>query len=123
MGQGFEELSDLEMELSSALDSPQVDPACLRKMKKYVVETMGYIGNNHAYMVNYSEWYRAGERISTGFVESAVNQVISKRFVKKQSMGWTPRGAHLLLQIRTQVLNNELEDLFRQWYPAFRKAA
>ncbi|WP_229781356.1 hypothetical protein, partial [Deinococcus arenae] len=35
---------------------------------------------------------------------------------------WTPRGAHLLLQIRTRVLNNELEDLFRQWYPAFRNA-
>ena len=30
------------------------------------------------------------------------------------SMGWTPRGTHLLLQIRTRVLNDELEDLFRQ---------
>jgi hypothetical protein len=26
--------------------------------------------------------------------------------VKKQQMRWTPRGAHLLLQIRTRVLNN-----------------
>ncbi|CAM3798090.1 ISKra4 family transposase [Deinococcus saxicola] len=123
VGQGCEELSDLEVKLSSALDSSQVDPTCLRKMKKYVMDMMGYIGNIKAYMVNYGERYRAGERISTGFIESAVNQVISKRFVKKQSMGWTPRGAHLLLQIRTRVLNNELEDLFRQWYPAFRKAA
>jgi hypothetical protein len=32
-------------------------------------------------------------------------------------------GAQLLVQIRTRVLNNEPEDLFRQWYPAFRKAA
>ncbi|MGY2897046.1 hypothetical protein ACVWZX_005092 [Deinococcus sp. UYEF24] len=92
-------------------------------MEKYVAEMIGHIGNNKAYMVNYGERYRAGERISTGFVESTVNQVISKRFVKKQSMGWTARGAHLLLQIRTRVLNNELENLFRQWYPAFRKAA
>jgi len=30
------------------------------------------------------ERYRQGERISTGFVESTVNQVISKRFYKKQ---------------------------------------
>jgi hypothetical protein len=29
-------------------------------------------------------------------------------------------GAHLLLQSRTKVLNNELEDLFRRWYPQFR---
>ena len=32
--------------------------------------------------------------ISTAFVESTINQVVSKRFVKKQQMQWTPRGAH-----------------------------
>ncbi len=32
----------------------------------------------------------------TAFVESTVNQVISKPMVKKQQMRWTPRGAHLL---------------------------
>jgi hypothetical protein len=53
------------------------------------------------------ERYRNGERISTGFVESTVNQVISKRFCKKQQMAWTPRGAHLLLQSRTRVLNGD----------------
>ena len=46
-------------------------------------------------------------RISTGFVESTVNQVISKRMVKKQPMQWSPRGAHLLLQLRTRVLSEE----------------
>lgn len=43
-----------------------------------------------------------------------------KRFVKKQQMQWTPRGAHLLLQTRTKVLNGDLEESFRRWYPAFR---
>jgi hypothetical protein len=37
---------------------------------------------------NYGELWRAGETISTAFVESAVNQVLSKRFVKKQQMSW-----------------------------------
>jgi hypothetical protein len=54
-------------------------------------------------IVNYGERHRCGERISTGFAESTINQVIAKRFVKKQQMRWTPRGAHLLLQIRVQV--------------------
>ncbi len=40
--------------------------------------------------------------------------------VKKQQMQWTPEGAHLLLQTGTRVLNDELEGLFRQWYPDFR---
>ena len=46
----------------------------------------------------------------------------SKRFVKKQQMQWTKKGAHLLLQMRTQVLDERLEATFRGWYPAFRPA-
>src|SRR5271157_1757638 len=63
---------------------------------------------------------RQGETISTAFVESTINQVVSRRFVKKQQMQWTLRGAHLLLQTRTRVLNEDLDDLFRRWYPKFR---
>jgi hypothetical protein len=64
-----------------------------------------------------------GETISTAFVESTINQVVSKRFVKKQQMQWTSRGAHLLLQTRTKVLNDDLEDAFRGWYPQFHAQA
>jgi hypothetical protein len=53
-------------------------------------------------------------------VESAVDQVVSKRMVKKQQMQWGQRGAHLLLQIRTQVLNDDWEVKFREWYLGFR---
>ena len=41
---------------------------------------------------NYGDRYRHGEPIATSFVESTVNQVISKRMVKKQQMRWTERG-------------------------------
>jgi hypothetical protein len=58
-------------------------------------------------------------QISTGFVESAINQVVSQRMVKKQQMGRSRRGAHLLLQIRTRVLDEERENTFRTWYPDF----
>jgi len=57
------------------------------------------------------------------FNQSTINQVVSRRFVKKQQMQWTLRGAHLLLQTRTKVLNNELEEVFRRWYPQFRAKA
>ena len=79
-----------------------------------------YIRNNRESIPNFGERYRQGETISTAFVESTINQVVSRRFVKKQQMQWTLRGAHLLLQTRTKVLNNELEDVFRRWYPRFR---
>ena len=35
----------------------------------------------------------------------------------------TIRGAHLLLQTRTKVLNNGLEEVFRHLYPRFRAQA
>jgi hypothetical protein len=92
----------------------------VKNLYKYVGELFTYIKNNTHYIRNYGERYRNGERISTGFVESTINQVVSKRFSKKQQMRWTKRGAHLLLQTRTKVLNEELADTFRQWYPDFR---
>jgi hypothetical protein len=90
------------------------------RMRTYVGELACYIGNNAGSIVNYGERYRQGERISTGFVESTVNYVVSKRMVKKQQMQWTPAGAHLLLQVRTQVLNDTWETTVRSWYPGFR---
>jgi hypothetical protein len=40
--------------------------------------------------------------------------------VNRQQMHWTDRGAHLLLQTRTRVLNGELDEMFRRGYPKFR---
>src|SRR5713101_3122386 len=60
-----------------------------RKLLKAVKEFHTYITNNAGFIPNYGERYRHGERISTGFVESTVNQVISKRMVKKQQMQWS----------------------------------
>ena len=84
-----------------------------------MTEFGGYLRANGAWIPNYGERYRAGEVISSAFVESTVNQVVSKRMVTKQQMRWTPRGAHLLLQVRTQVPNDELPAAFRRWYSGF----
>jgi hypothetical protein len=105
---------DLEVAVATSSDGTA------RKLLKAVEEFHTYIRNNAGFIPNYGERYHQGERISTGFVESTVNQVVSKRMVKKQQMQWTKRGAHLLLQIRTRVLNDEWEATFRTWYPGFR---
>ena len=76
-----------------------------------------YIGRNSEEIPNYGERHRCGEPISTATAEATVNQVISRRMVKKQQMRWSPRGAHLLLQVRTRVLNDDLAADFARWYP------
>ncbi len=94
----------------------------LEKIQEYVDEFKTYIERNSGSLVNYGERYRAGERISTGFTESAVNYVVNKRFSKRQQMQWTQAGAHLLLQTRTRVLNGDLEKVFERWYPGVQVA-
>jgi len=113
--EALERLSDLIMELSLI----QAHSGAAKKVGETVCEFHTYIRNNQEYIPNYGELYRQGGTITTSFVESTINQVVSKRFVKKQQMAWTLRGAHLLLQTRTRVLNNELEEVFRRWYPRF----
>jgi hypothetical protein len=56
------------------------------KLLKAVTEFDTYIRANASSTPNYGERHRAGETISSSFVESAVNQVVSKRMVKKQQM-------------------------------------
>jgi hypothetical protein len=94
--------------------------AAAEKLAAGLTEFEIYIRNHRDFIPNFGERYRQGETISTAFVESTINQVVSRRFVQKPQMPWTLKGAHLLLQARTKVLNNELEDVFRRWYPQFR---
>ena len=87
---------------------------------RHLGELNTYIENNCRLIPNYGEKWRYGETISTGFVESAINEVVSKRMVKRQQMQWTYKGAHYLLQTRTAVLNNELQEDFSRWFHGFQ---
>jgi hypothetical protein len=108
-------VDDLQIDLDNT-EQPSIEQ---QKLLKMVTEFAGYIRVNGAWIPNYGERYRSGEAISSAFVESTVNQVVSKRMVKKQQMRWAPKSAHLLLQVRTRVLNDELAGVFQRWYPAF----
>ena len=119
-GNVFRALQTVE-DLTVALDAVPHGPE-QAKLGKAVGEFDTYLRANAERIPNYGERRRAGEAISTAFTESTVNQVISKRMVKKQQMRWTPQGAHLLLQVRCRVLNEQLADDFHRWYPAFTRA-
>lgn len=107
--------------LEEDLDLPREKNSPVQKMLQALREFNGYITANENYIVNYGDRYRNGETISKAFVESTVNEVISKRFVKKQQMRWTKEGAHRLLQARIQVLNDELRQTFSRWYPGMEE--
>ena len=90
-----------------------IQGGCLsaKKLAKAATDFQTYVANNAAFIPNSGEKYRNGEAISSVMAESTVNQVVSRRMVKQQ-MQWTGyplgQGAHLLLQTRTHVLNDQV---------------
>ena len=48
-----------------------------------------------------------------------MNQLIDKRMSKSQQMRWSHVGAHLLLQVRAEVVDERLAENFKRWYPGF----
>ena len=91
-----------------------------KKMLKHLEELTTYIENNRHIIPNYGERWRYNEAISSSFVESTVNEVVTKRMVKKQQMQWSSQGAHYLLQTRTAALNGDLPNYFERWYPGLK---
>ncbi len=79
-----------------------------------------YLELNVDSMPDYGKRYRSGSRISTGFAESAVNEIIAKRMTKKQQMRWNRSTVQQFLNVRVHVLNSTLEDAFRHWHREFR---
>ena len=69
------------MELDGAAFETKYETA--RKLLQDIEELPTYVERNQAFIPT-TERYRNGESIASGFVESAVNQVISKRMVKQQ---------------------------------------
>ena len=107
-------VKDLEWDLESQEERSER----AKKLLKAVSEFHHYIEANQFSIPNYGDRSRHGEAITTSFAESTVNQVISRRMVKKQQMRWTEWGAHLLLQVRTRVLNDDLRATFGAGIPA-----
>ena len=91
----------------------------VRQIRTLTVELLGYLKNNADSLPDYGRRYRSGRRISSAFVESAVNPLIDKRMSKSQQMRWDPHSAHLLLQVRVRVIDGQFRDDFSRWYPTF----
>ncbi len=73
--EALERLVNLLMELSLI----QAHSAAAEKVAEGLTEFETYIGNNQEFIPNFGERRRQGETISTAFVESTINQVVSTR--------------------------------------------
>jgi len=77
-------------------------------MKSAFCQSLWYVDTVHQFCGTIS-----GIRATENRAALRSTAYTTKTMVKKQQMQWTPRGAHLLLQVRTQVLNEDWDDRFR----------
>ena len=91
-------------------------------LRQHLHNLIAYLEANQFGLVNYGARYRRGDPISTAFVESAINEIISRRMIKKQQMRWTRWTVQHFLDVRVAVLDGTLEGSFRKIYPNFRPA-
>jgi len=118
-GRSCQAIRKLEI-MQMVLGRPSVvDKEAVKLIRRLTKELLGYLHYNRDSLPNYGQRYRAGKRISSAFIESAVNQLIDKRMSKSQQMRWDPVSAHLLLQVRVRVVDGMLRDDFDRWYQGF----
>jgi hypothetical protein len=96
------------------------DVAGMDKLRQHAGDLLGYLERNEVALVHYAARRRRGEPIATSFVESAVDEIIAWRMAKAQQMRWSRATVTPFLDVRTAVLNDALEDAFRQRHPGFR---
>jgi len=69
---------------------------------------------------NYATARRREEPISTAITESPVQWLLHRRMNAQQQMRCSPRGAHLMLKVRTSVVNGTLGETMpwaERWGP------
>jgi hypothetical protein len=92
------------------------------RLQRHATNLLGYLERNQGALVPYAARHRRGQPISTAFVESMVNEIVAERMNKAQQMRWNRATVQPFLDVRTAVLNDTLEETFRQRYPSFRPA-
>jgi hypothetical protein len=59
-------------------------------------------------IIDYATTRRREEPLSTALTERTVQWLLHRRMNAQQQMRWSPRGAHLMLKVRTSGVNGTL---------------
>jgi hypothetical protein len=99
---------DLIGEMLSELESRATEP-CACRLLGHLIDFEAYVVSQSASLIDYGAAQRAAEPLSSAPSESAVQRLLHRRMNAKQQMRWSPRGAHLMLKVRTAVLNDTFD--------------
>jgi hypothetical protein len=90
-------------------DHTEPRTAAARKVARLRGDLEAYVSGQSALIIDYASTRRREEPISTAITESTVQWLLHRRMNAQQQMRWSPRVAHLMLKVRTAVVNGTLD--------------
>ena len=117
---------DLIVETTANLEA-MAEVAVAQKVARLLRDLEKYVSGQSEIIIDYAKARRCDEPISTAITESTVQWLLHRRMNAQQQMRWSPRGAHLMLKVRTAAVNGTLDrdyTVAERWARRpFRKAA
>ena len=95
--------------------------AAAQKVARLLRDLETYVSGQSEIIIDYAKARRC-----TAITESTVQWLLHRRMNAQQQMRWSPRGAHLMLKVRTAAVNESLDrdyEVAERWARRpFRKA-
>ena len=85
-------------------------PAAAAKVAASLRGLETYVSGQAGLIIDHARARRINEPISTATMEGTVQWLLHRRMGAGQQMRWSPRGAHLMLKVRTAVANDTLAE-------------
>jgi hypothetical protein len=79
------------------------------KLTKAMIALETYVSGLADLIIDYASARLGDEPFSTSPTEGAVQWLLHRRMGAQQQMRWSPRGAHLMLQVRTAIVNRTFD--------------
>ena len=111
-GQTGRALRLIQRTLAAVKAKAEQEPAAARsaaKLTKALIALETYVSGLADLIIDYASARLDDEPFSTSPTEGAVQWLLHRRMGARQQMRWSPRGAHLMLQVRTAIVNGTFE--------------
>jgi hypothetical protein len=92
-----------------SMEDGTVPVAAAQKVARLLRDLETYVSGQSEIVIDYAKARRCDEPISTAITESTVQWPLHRRMSAQQPMRWSPRGAHLMLKVRTTAVNETLD--------------
>ena len=106
---GLDLIAETMVTLKATAETASPATSAALKVTRLLGELETYVCGHSDIIIDYATARRREEPISTAVTESTVQWLVHRRMNAQQQMGWTPRGAHLMLKVGCAVMNGSLQ--------------